>query len=110
MDLYTWFVRRVWKVGFGFFLWVEASAFREVGGFPEDLYLLEDVQLCRNIKSRFGKDKFYQGINKVQTSGRKVRTHNFLWVLLKLIILYYTVGRRVFKTRKHLGVWYDGKR
>tara|TARA_R100001015_G_C4621394_1_gene178579 strand:- start:1287 stop:1973 length:687 start_codon:yes stop_codon:yes gene_type:complete len=104
MNLYTWVMKNLWRTGFGYFMWCNAKDFNK--GFSEDLYIFEDKHFVRSFKSK----EFYFGKQRVLTSGRKVRTHNFLNKLVPFFIKYCFKGKKLLKDKNELDIWYDGVR
>jgi hypothetical protein len=45
----------------------------------------------------------------VETSGRKLRTHSG-WEILRLLVAMATSGRGAVRSRRHLDLWYGGRR
>lgn len=101
MNMYAWFCRYIWRTANGYFMWCNREKFVE---FNPDYYLFEDVWFKNNYNS------FYLGHKKVLTSGRKAITHNFLLSLIPFMLKYVLFGNKIIKSKKHLGMWYDGKR
>ena len=110
MKLYNPICKHILKTGCGYFLWTKRSCFEAAKGFHEDYYLFEDVCLCRELKRIFGHFRFNFGKERVETSGRKVWTHAFLKRIPALMGRYLLRGKKMFKTRKHLSIRYDGIR
>lgn len=98
----------VWLMGAaaGCCIFVTREMFDTVGGFPEDFYASEELWFCRAVKRE---GRFTLLKNTVTTSGRKMNYHStakILWMITKISVL----GPRALKSRKHLGLWYDGQR
>jgi glycosyltransferase involved in cell wall biosynthesis len=94
----------------GSFLFCEAAAFQTIGGFSEQLYAAEEIDLSRRLKARFRSREFViLHRHPLLTSGRKAELYTprehvaFLWRLL-------TGGRRTLRSRDACSVWYDGRR
>jgi glycosyltransferase involved in cell wall biosynthesis len=94
----------------GSFLFCEAAAFRAIGGFSEELYAAEEIDLSRRLKARFRSREFLiLHRHPLVTSGRKGELYTprehlaFLWRVL-------TGGRRTLRSRDACSVWYDGRR
>lgn len=91
----------------GSFMFVEAAAFRAVGGFSEELFAAEEIDLSRRLKRR-GRFVILHR-HPLMTSGRKVELYSygehlaFMWKML-------TAGRRTLRSREACSVWYDGRR
>lgn len=105
-------VFRVLKLAGGSFLFCRADAFRDVGGFPEELYAAEEVPISRALK-RWGRERglgfAFLTRRPLVTSARKLDRHGlrgFLWIVLRGTI----APRSTLGSRRHLGFFYDGKR
>jgi glycosyltransferase involved in cell wall biosynthesis len=91
----------------GSFLFCEAAAFRAVGGFSEELFAAEEIDLSRRLKRR-GRFVILHR-HPLVTSGRKVELYSygehlvFMWKML-------SAGRRTLRSREACSVWYDGRR
>lgn len=91
----------------GSFMFCEAAAFRAVGGFSEELFAAEEIDLSRRLKRR-GRCVILHR-HPLVTSGRKVELYSygehlaFMWRML-------TAGRRTLRSREACSVWYDGRR
>jgi glycosyltransferase involved in cell wall biosynthesis len=96
----------------GSFIFCEAAAFREVGGFSTQLYAGEEIDLFGRLK-RLARDQGREIVilhrHPLATSGRKLRLYSlreYLSVLLKVAIS----GGRVLRERDACYPWYDGRR
>lgn len=96
----------------GSFILVEASAFREIGGFDLSLYASEELDLSRRLKSlarRRGKTGKILTTQALTSSARRMtmyRRGNLLRFLLKASLRPWSTVR----SREACGMWYDGKR
>jgi glycosyltransferase involved in cell wall biosynthesis len=96
----------------GSFLFCETSAFREIGGFSEQLYATEEIDLSRKLKRlarRRGRELVILHRHPLRTSDRKVRLYTvreYLVFLLKLVFR----PRRLVRDRDACHLWYDGRR
>ena len=103
---------RAARWGAGAFIFCEARAFRELGGFSEELYASEEIDLFRRLKRRARRDG--RGIvilhrHPLRTSDRKAQLYTnseFFRFLLKLLFF----GRRTVRDRNACHAWYDGRR
>jgi len=96
----------------GAFIFVETAAFRKIGGFSNEAFAGEDMELSQRLKKLAGETKkrfiiLHQ--HPVTTSARRVRGFTILvhlWFLLRIILNrpYITT------TRKAAHLWYDGRR
>jgi glycosyltransferase involved in cell wall biosynthesis len=91
----------------GSFFFCEAAAFRAVGGFNEELYAAEEIDLSKRLK-RLGRFVILRR-HPLVTSARKVELYTwsehlaFLWRMLR-------DGRGTLRSREGCSVWYDGRR
>lgn len=97
---------RIARLAAGCFLFCRKADFEAVGGFDEALYASEEIPLSRALGRR---GRFVVLRQAVVTSGRKFRSHpaaSQLRTLLSLVI----APRRGVRSRRRLGLWYDGSR
>jgi hypothetical protein len=96
----------------GSYIFVDAAAFREAGGFNEDLYAGEELDLFRRLKRlarRRGRRIAILHRHPLRTSDRKARLyrwHEHLGFFLKTFL----TGGRTLRRREDCSVWYDGRR
>jgi glycosyltransferase involved in cell wall biosynthesis len=94
----------------GAFLFCEAAAFRAVGGFSEELYASEEIDLSRRLKARYA-DRGFVILHRhpLVTSARKAELYTwrehlvFMWRMLSR-------GTSTLRSREGCSVWYDGRR
>ena len=96
----------------GSFIFCEARAFREIGGFSEALYAGEEIDLFRRLKRlarRRGQSVVILHRHPLHTSDRKARLYtkreHFTFMLKTLLL-----AGRPLRDRKSCYVWYDGRR
>lgn len=93
-------------------VWVEAEAFREVGGFGTEAYAGEEVGLSRKLKRlarQRGKRFRVLSAHPLETSSRKVRLYT-PWEMARLFLrMVFSFGRAA-KDPKACHLWYDGRR
>jgi glycosyltransferase involved in cell wall biosynthesis len=93
-------------------IWVEASAFRAVGGFGTEVYAGEEVWLSRRLGRLARAQGRRFGIlhrHPLLTSDRKVRLYRFsdhLRLFLRMTLSFGRAARR----REDCDFWYDGRR
>jgi glycosyltransferase involved in cell wall biosynthesis len=111
--IWAWnFVSRRVRLAAGSFVFCEAASFRELGGFSQELYAAEEVDLFRRLKRvarRRGRDIVILDRHPLRTSGRKARLYTkreFFWFMLKTALL----GGRNLRSRASCYAWYDGRR
>lgn len=91
----------------GSFIFCETRAFRAIGGFSEELFASEEIDLSRRLK-RLGRLVILHR-HPLMTSGRKAELYSgrehlaFVWRML-------TAGRRTLRSREACSMWYDGRR
>jgi glycosyltransferase involved in cell wall biosynthesis len=96
----------------GSFIFCEAQAFRELGGFDQELYASEEIDFSRRLKRlarRRGREVVILHRHPLRSSDRKARLYSvreYLVVLLKFLLL----GRRALRNRDACHIWYDGRR
>jgi glycosyltransferase involved in cell wall biosynthesis len=96
----------------GSFLFCEAAAFREVGGFSQELYAAEEIDLSRRLKAlarRRGSEVVILHRYPLVTSDRKARLYTLREHLAFLLRLVVSRGRTL-RDRDACHVWYDGRR
>lgn len=103
---------RIMRWAAGSFIFCEAAAFRAAGGFSEELYASEEVDLSRRLKRIARRDRRTIVIlhrHPLLTSDRKLRLYGWRqlsWFALKTILS----GGRTLRSRKDCFAWYDGQR
>lgn len=100
-------IRKNWYTGC--FMFVERNLFNSVGGFNEDLFLLEDIDLSQRLnKAAPGKGLLIRNA-PVVTSARKLtlyKWHEHLRFWFTLLFRF----KQTLTTRKLCFMWYDGRR
>jgi glycosyltransferase involved in cell wall biosynthesis len=105
-------VSRTCKLVAGSFIFVEATVFREVGGFSDEWFAGEELDLCRRLKKRArenGKRIVILHRHPLHTSGRKIDLYTpweTLWMLGRALF----TGGRSLRSRETTHLWYDGRR
>lgn len=105
-------ISRLTKWAAGSFVFCEASAFRELGGFSLELYAAEEIELSRRLKRlarRRGQDVVILHRHPLRTSARKARLYSAreaLTFALKTIAL----RGRTLRSAEECYPWYDGRR
>jgi glycosyltransferase involved in cell wall biosynthesis len=96
----------------GSYLFCEAAAFREIGGFDAALYAAEEIDLSGRLKRlarKRGREVVILRGHPLRTSDRKTRLYSagehFAFLLRFLLF-----GRRALRNRDACHVWYDGRR
>ena len=88
------------------------DAFREVGGFNEELYAADEISLSERLK-RWGRQRGLQFIilrtHPLETSSRKVALYSGREIAGQILrVLLHP--RRTLQDKKQLSIWYDGRR
>lgn len=96
----------------GSFIFCEARAFRQIGGFSQDLYAGEEIDLFGRLKRLARRERRTIAIlhrHPLRTSDRKARLYTkreHFWFMLKTLLF----AGRTLRDRKACYAWYDGKR
>lgn len=96
----------------GSFIFVEAAAFRSVGGFDKDLYVAEELYLSQRLKrlaSRRGRKVVILHQHRLLTSARKLNLYG-RWEMIRFFCKAGLLGRKVFTDPSACYPWYDGRR
>jgi glycosyltransferase involved in cell wall biosynthesis len=105
-------ISRVGTLLAGSFIFCEAQAFREVGGFSQELFAGEELDLSQRLKRLARARKTRIVIlhrHPLVTSGRKVHLYTpgeHIRFILKAMLSH----KRVLKSREACHTWYDGRR
>lgn len=105
-------VSRLTRWAAGAFIFCEAASFREAGGFSEELYASEEIELFVRLKRmarRKGRSIVILHRNPLRTSARKLELYgwrDFFVFIAKGIV----TGGRSLRSRSDCHVWYDGRR
>jgi glycosyltransferase involved in cell wall biosynthesis len=96
----------------GSFIFCQATAFREVGGFNEELFASEEIDLSRRLK-RLARRRRARIIileeHPLATSGRKLHLYS-RWDFARLIFRTLLTAKRNLRRREECIPWYDGRR
>ena len=105
-------ISRVFKWAAGSFIFCEAAAFREVGGFSNELFASEELDLSKRLKKlakRRGKKMVILHRNPLLTSARKMNLYS-----RKDLVRFLTKAcfrpRATVMSREACSPWYDGRR
>lgn len=101
------------RLAAGCFVYATREAFEAAGGFDEELYAGEEIELSRALKryaraavrSRGQPARFTVLRAPVETSARKLRTHS-AWRLFGELGRLMFLGRRGVRSRERLSLWY----
>jgi glycosyltransferase involved in cell wall biosynthesis len=103
---------RVLKWAAGSFIFCEAAAFRDVGGFSEEWYAAEEIDLFRRLKRlarRSGRRIEILHRYPLHTSGRKAHLYT-LREGLRFYLRTIVTGGRTLRSAREAHLWYDGRR
>jgi len=96
----------------GAFVYCEAAAFRSVGGFSEELYASEELELSGRLKRvarERGREFRILHRHPLHTSARKL--HLYGWRELAPVFGRFLLNpRRMLRSAKACSPWYDGRR
>jgi glycosyltransferase involved in cell wall biosynthesis len=111
--IFIWnFLSRALHLLAGSFIFCEVKAFREIGGFSNELFAGEELDLTKRLKEVARKrDKKIVILHRhpLVTSPRKVELYTLrqhLWFMTKAFLL----PGRTMRSREACYIWYDGKR
>ena len=106
------FVSRSARWAAGAFIFCEAAAFRELGGFDQSLYAGEEIDFSRRLKRlarRRGRAVAILHRHPLATSLRKADLYqwrDFFAFMLKALV----TGGRTLRRKEDCSFWYDGRR
>lgn len=106
------FISRSLRYMAGSFVFCETRAFREVGGFSEELFVSEEIDLSRRLKKlarRRGLKIVILQRHPLLTSARKLHLYT-PWEHLRFLGKTLLTGKRNLRRREACGNWYDGRR
>lgn len=96
----------------GSFIFVETAAFRKVGGFSNELFVAEELELSQRLKKLArGQDRGIVILHRhpLVTSARKMRLYTMREHLRFLARVIFSNGRAL-GSREKAHLWYDGRR
>jgi glycosyltransferase involved in cell wall biosynthesis len=96
----------------GSFIFCEAAAFRALGGFSEELFAAEEIDLSRRLKTlsaQQGKEIVILDRHPLLSSARKVELYT-IWEHLRFVAGVVASRGRAFRSREGCFRWYDGRR
>ncbi|SOD41623.1 Glycosyltransferase involved in cell wall bisynthesis [Nitrosovibrio sp. Nv4] len=112
-------VLKLWTVTSVMFRWAagalvvsRSDAFRDVGGFDQELYAADEVTLSQKLK-KWGQQRGLQFViltkHPLESSARKVQLYSGREIAGQILRVLLR-PRRTLQDKKHLSVWYDGRR
>ncbi|MDC8446428.1 MAG: glycosyltransferase [Nitrosomonas sp.] len=112
-------ILKIWSIVSVTFVWASGAlvvcrtdAFREIGGFDQDLYAADEIYLSNLLKQWGRKHGLKFTILKrhpLITSARKLRLYSGMEIAKQFLKLTCS-PRKALKNRNKLPVWYDGRR
>ena len=109
----TWnMISRATRWAAGSFIFCEAAAFRAVGGFNQELYAAEEIDLFRRLKGlarRSGRTVVILSRHPLTTSSRKLHLYNWR-DMLRMTWRSVLHPRRALRSADACFAWYDGRR
>ena len=88
------------------------DAFQQVGGFDQELYALDEIRLSKQLK-HWGRQRGLQFTiltgHPLETSSRKVSLYSSREIAAQIFRIFF-LPKRTLQDKKHLSVWYDGRR
>lgn len=96
----------------GAFVYCETAAFRRIGGFSEELYASEELDLSRRLKRvarEEGRDFHILRAHPLHTSNRKAHLYSNR-ELMRVLGRFLLHPRRMLRSAKDCSPWYDGRR
>ena len=109
--LWNW-ISRLTRYAAGSFIFCEAQAFRELGGFSLDLFVAEEIEFSQRLNRLARKrDKSVKIItqHRLATSARKLALYS-RWEHLAFLSRAVLSGGAFKKNREQCHIWYDGRR
>ena len=109
----TWnLISRAFRLLAGSFIFCEAKAFRAIGGFSNELFAGEELDLSKRLKERAraeGKQLIILHEHPLITSSRKIELYSLRQHLFFMAKAFLLPGRTM-RNRDACYIWYDGKR
>ena len=105
-------ISRHQKLMAGSFIFVEAQAFRKVGGFSHELFAAEELELSRRLQKLARETRRRIVIlhrHPIKTSARKMQLYT-PWEHVRLLAMVVFSGGRALRNRETAHLWYDGRR
>jgi len=96
----------------GSFIFCEAAAFRQLGGFSHELFASEELELSKRLKklaTRSGKQIIILNRHPLTTSARKFQLYSG-WEYLRFVSKTILGLGGTLKSARECHIWYDGRR
>jgi glycosyltransferase involved in cell wall biosynthesis len=88
------------------------DAFQAVGGFDQELYALDEIRLSKQLK-RWGRPRGLRftilTTHPLETSSRKISLYSSAEIAAQIFRIFF-LPKKTLQDKKHLSVWYDGRR
>ena len=109
-QLWNW-TSRAFRWVAGSFIFCDAKAFRKIGGFSNELFASEEIDLSKRLKALAKTERKRVVIlnRPILTSARKIHLYTFgehFRFMAKLVLS----GGKVLGNREQCHTWYDGRR
>lgn len=115
VNLVAWLCNGFMRAGglmSGAFIFCEAGAFRELGGFNNELFAGEEIDLSQRLK-RLAREKKKRIVilhrHPLLTSARKVHLYT-LREYIRFLVRFALSPKRILRSREECHTWYDGRR
>lgn len=96
----------------GSFIFCDATVFRKIGGFSNEMFAGEELDLSERLKE-FAKDSGREIVilqrHPLLTSDRKMHLYSG-WDYFRLLLRLAGNQRRTLRNREACHIWYDGRR
>jgi len=105
-------VSRTFHLAAGSFIFCDAIAFRQVGGFDIEFYASEEIELSKSLKKLARAERKKVVIlhrHPILTSARKLRLYTARELFLFTIRTMFS-GGKTLNSRESCHPWYDGRR
>jgi glycosyltransferase involved in cell wall biosynthesis len=96
----------------GSFIFCERQAFRDLGGFSEELFVAEEIDFSKRLNAiarTRGKQVIILHRHPLKTSARKIHLYSSREHFVFLLRSFFGLGK-TFRDRRACGPWYDGRR
>jgi len=96
----------------GSFIFCQAEAFRKLGGFSNDLFVAEELELSQRLKKlakKTGKRVVILHRHPLVTSSRKLKLYS-TGEHIRFLARAVFMPRRTMTNREQAHLWYDGRR
>jgi glycosyltransferase involved in cell wall biosynthesis len=96
----------------GSFIFCQARAFRQLGGFSHELFVAEEIDFSKRLNKLArlrGQRVVILYRQPLKTSARKIHLYSWREYIFFLLRSFLGLGR-TFKNREACGPWYDGRR